>query len=400
MKKLNLLSKTFIFIIFFVLVFVIVKTGLITLHVIDFYKGDNWKVVEKSNDPIYDKIMSLETNIENRINNYFPLYQNINSIYYNSIIDIDSLYLRDIYLKNNSDNEKIFYTPDNYYRYYIVNNYNSNELDKRLNNQLEFYNNLVNKYQDVNFYMYMPLRYEINSFTNINGIYNKYQEFRNKIDSRFKIDALEANDFEEYDRYFYKTDHHLNPVGAKKAYIDLLKLLEIDKDIDEEDLYVKDFYSLYYGSMAKSLLSKTIEDHFGAIIKPNYLEDGTLEVNIKDKKFKPLTFNYKENNDFYDYYVGYFDGQYDEVIYTNNNTKSNDNLLIISDSLAWQVDYLLASNYKNTYVVNLRYGKFKDGILDLESYLKDNNIKNVLFMQEAEVELFDIYNFNTARKVK
>ena len=98
MKKLNLLSKTFIFIIFFVLIFVIVKTGLITLHVIDFYKGDNWKVVEKSNDPIYDKIMSLETNIENRINNYFPLYQNINEIYFNSVMDIDSRLLHSILL--------------------------------------------------------------------------------------------------------------------------------------------------------------------------------------------------------------------------------------------------------------------------------------------------------------
>ena len=63
MKKLSLLSKTFIFIIFFLLIFVVVKTGLITLHVIDFYKGDNWKVVEKSDDPIYDKIMSLEVGI-------------------------------------------------------------------------------------------------------------------------------------------------------------------------------------------------------------------------------------------------------------------------------------------------------------------------------------------------
>ena len=84
MKKLSLLSKTFLFVIFFVLVFVVGKTILITLHIVSFNKGDNWKVVEKSNDPLYDKIMSLETNIENRVNNYFPLYQNINSIYYNS----------------------------------------------------------------------------------------------------------------------------------------------------------------------------------------------------------------------------------------------------------------------------------------------------------------------------
>ena len=165
MKKLNLLSKTFIGIIFFVLIFVGIKTVLITLHVISFNKGDNWKVVNKSNDIIYDKIMSIETNIENRVTNYFPLYQNINEIYFNSIINLDSTYLKNIYLKNNSDGEKIFYLNEDSERYFIVNNYSDNELNSRLNKQLSFYNNLVDKYEDINFYMYMPLRYEINKFT-------------------------------------------------------------------------------------------------------------------------------------------------------------------------------------------------------------------------------------------
>ena len=287
---------------------------------------------------------------------------------------------------------------ENYF-YYIVNNYTSDELDNRLSKQMDFYNNLVNKYSDVNFYMYVPLRYEINKFTNINGVYDKLNYFRNNVDSKLKIATLESEDIEEYLNTFYRTDHHLNPVGAKKAYIGLNKLLGLKDDIEEWDLYEKDLYASYYGSMAKSVLSTSVSDHFGAIITPNPLRDN-LEVNIKDSKFKPMEFKYKENNKFYDYYVGFFDGQYDEVIYTNKNTKLKDNLLIISDSLAWQVDYLLADNYKNTYVINLRYGKFKDGTLDLERYLKEHDIRNVLFMQEAEVELFDIYNFDITRKVK
>ena len=386
MKKLSLLSKTFIFIIFFVLIFVVVKTGLITLHVIDFYKGDNWKVVEKSDDPIYDKIMSLETNIENRINNYFPLYQNINSIYYYSIIDIDSLYLRDIYLKNNSDNEKLFFNKNNS-TYFIVNNYSDEELEKRLNEQINRYVNLANNYEDVNFYMYMPYRYEM--VNNINNIKEYIDNFNNSIDNKIKIGYLDSGD--DYYNYFYKSDHHYNAYGALKVYKDIINLL--DKE-DNKEYKVKEVLEPYYGSMAKSILSTRVSDTLTAIDYPN-----NLEVNIKDKKFKPLDIN-KKNNPFYDYYVGYFDGQYDEVIYTNNDIKSDDNLLIISDSLAWQIDYLIASNYKNTYVVNLRYGKFKDKDFNLSDYVENKNVKNVLYLQEAEVELFDLYNLYLNKGVK
>ena len=165
MKKLNLLSYSFLFIIFFVLIFVIVKQGLITLKIITFNKGDNWQVVEATSNKIYDKIMSLEVGIENRINNYFPLYNDINDLYYSLIMNTDSIYLNNIYLKNNRDDEKIFYNKDNQF-YFIVNNLSENELDKRLRNQINYYNFIANKY-DVNIAIYMPVRYALNNILNI-----------------------------------------------------------------------------------------------------------------------------------------------------------------------------------------------------------------------------------------
>ena len=137
MKKLNFLSITFILIIFISFIWVLITQGLITLKIVKFNKTDNWKIVEATNDKIYDKIMSLEVGIENRVNNYFPMYNDINNFYYNSIINIDSLYLKDIYLKNNRDDEKVFYNTDNYY--FIVNKYSNQMLDKKMNSQLDYY---------------------------------------------------------------------------------------------------------------------------------------------------------------------------------------------------------------------------------------------------------------------
>ena len=149
----------------------------------------------------------------------------------------------------------------------------------------------------------------------------------------------------------------------------------------------------YYGSAAKSLLTDKISDELNAIDFKN-----NLKVNIEDKTFKPLEVS-KKDNKYYDYYVAYFNGQYDEVIYENDKVK-NKNLLMISDSLSWQIDYLLANNFNKTYVVNLRYGKWLKQDLDLKKYIKENNITHILFLQEAEEEIFDIYNFNTSKKVK
>ena len=119
-------------IIFGVFLFVPMKEVLIRLGITNVYHSDNWKLVRKTKDPIYDKVISLETDIENRFNNYFPFYNKINSIYYNTNTKIDELYSKYIYLKDNSDNEHMFLDKENNF-YYLVNEYSSSELDERMN---------------------------------------------------------------------------------------------------------------------------------------------------------------------------------------------------------------------------------------------------------------------------
>ena len=60
-------------ILFGVFAFVPIKEVLIRIGVVTMYRGDNWKIIRKTKDPVYDKVISLETDIENRYNNYFPL---------------------------------------------------------------------------------------------------------------------------------------------------------------------------------------------------------------------------------------------------------------------------------------------------------------------------------------
>ena len=375
-------------IIFSVFIFVPVKEVLIYFGITNFYKGDNWKVVDKTSDPIYDKIMSLEANIENRYSNYFPLYNKINSLFYNTNITIDKLYLSDIYLKDNNDQEHLFYDKENSL-YYLVNHYSDEELDERANRQVEFYNDIKRKYPNIDLMVYLPLRYSETSYKNINNIKDKITTFTNKLDNRIKLGVFDSKTSQEYLKYFYKTDHHFNSYGAEKVYLDILTNYGISNRININHKIIRD---KYYGSMAKSILSTKIVDNLSSIDTKN-----VLDVNIKDELFKPLKLEDKKDL-FYDYYVRYFNGQYDEIIYTNK-ILYNRNLLIICDSLAWQIDYLLAENFDNTYVVNMKYGKWQDNNLDLSNYIKDNNITHILFLREAKNIIFDADNFKLDQRV-
>ena len=378
----------FFIMIFFVFFWVGIKEVAIRMNIVKFYKTDNWEIVEKSSDPIYDKIMSAEAFIKNRYNNYFPLYNKINSLFYNSNIFVDSLYLNEVYLKDNNDDERLFYNSKDDF-YYLVNKYSDEELDKRLEKQANFYNEINDKYPEVELLLYIPLRYETTSFMNINNNYNKVNTFTKKLNSGIKYKLQENKTLEEYLKHYYKSDHHYNSYGAEIAYKDVLKMYNIQSDLEIQHKEIK---NPFYGSMAKSTLLTRTGDVLTAI---SYTDKP--KTNIVDENFKPLSIENKENP-FYDYYVKYFNGTYDEIIY-NNDSNLGRNLLIIGDSMSWQIDYLLAHSFDKTYVVNTKYGKWKNNNLILKDYIKQNNITHILFFREAKNLVFDADNLKVDEKV-
>ena len=388
MKKNNLIMYPFLIIIFVVFLFVPLKELLIRFNIISFYKTDNWEYVKKSNDKIYDKVMTLEAFIKNRYNNYFPMYNKINSAYYNAIISADKLVYNDIYLKDNIDNEHIFYNVKNNF-FYVVNKFSKEELEERLDKEASFYNDIKNKYQDVELALYIPLRYEETAFKNIDGKNDLINNFLEKLDQNIKYKLFMPENLAEYNEYYYKTDHHYNASGALIAYKDILRMFNIENN---DELNIIEVQKPYYGSMAKSTLLTKVSDTLTSI---NY--KNKLKVNIDDENFKPLEKPVR-NNEFYDYYVGYFNGMYDEIIY-ENETNYRRNLLIFGDSMSWQLDYLLATNFDKTYVINTKYGKWVNNNLYLDDYIKENKITHILFLREAKNLIFDADNFALDKKV-
>src|SRR5574344_753466 len=146
-KQKNFIFYFFTIIIFGILISFPINYILISKNIIKLDTFDNNKTfIKKENtflDKIENKLLEKENIIINKTTNYFPGYMSITHNFYETNLKIDSLFTNDVYLKNNSDNEYLFYN-NKYDFFHLVNNLSKEDMDERLNNQIDFYNNLSN----------------------------------------------------------------------------------------------------------------------------------------------------------------------------------------------------------------------------------------------------------------
>ena len=171
MKKDKPIIVLFLIIVFGVFAFYPVKYILLKTNKLNLISSDNWKTYEKSGNRIKDLVMNLETAIDNRTINYFPFYNDVTSAFYNFNIKMDSLFSDKVYVKANYDGENLFYDKENNF-YFLLNNLSSEELNSRIKTQISFYNDISDKYPNVNLYVYLPLRYEVTNFSNLHNLNN------------------------------------------------------------------------------------------------------------------------------------------------------------------------------------------------------------------------------------
>ncbi|MDY3947814.1 MAG: hypothetical protein SOZ04_00450 [Bacilli bacterium] len=397
MKKDKVFNAVFCGIIGGVCLYIPVHFMLVHIGVVTKTSNDNQVVFEPISeknigDKLSNKVNAIKTRLENEITNSFPFYNSLNGLYQNFNYYMNSFFYKEVPLKTNSDNEYIFYNKENDF-YYLENQYSKDELDKRLDMQVAMFNKLANL--DIDMYLYFPTRYELTKLKDNN--LNSYVDiFKDKLSSKIKVANMDITSLEQYKNYFYKTDHHWNMNGALAGYYDIMDILG-KVPVDNLEV-VNKRERKFYGSMAKSVLNNKTYDY---ILDVDKKLDYDVLVNGKQASevFKPRQIRLDRDYLYYDYYVQYFNGQYGEICY-DYHKDNEENLLILSDSYAWQIDYLIASSFNKTYVVNLRYDKWKKGDLNLEEYMKERNIKKVLFLYEGGSMMFDQYNYNLEGRIK
>lgn len=383
-KNKNFITYVFLGTIFFMMIMYPVMFGLIHLGTVK-PSFSNFYSVQKEEGNTLDilnaKITNLKNNINTKLTNYLFLYSEINQ-YYPNLKNKLNFYKKNDFkpMGTNSDGEYTFYSNDGYY--ILETNQNDLYIEESLDKSIDFWNDLSTK---TDLYIYLPSRYEFRNFGNTYSLRNlskTKEEFINSLNSNIVVKELEIEDDKEYQEKFYHTDHHWNAYGALDGYYDIASMLNINANNYE----VVKTDVIYHGSIAKMVADNKLNDYF------TYINTGLdIKANINgkapDNNFKPMKI--KENKGtYYDQYVGYYNGLYEEVVYTYGN--GLDNLLIIGDSYAWQIDYILASHFNKTYVLNPKYVEN----IDLDKYLQENNITKTLVLMETQTTLFDNYEYH------
>ena len=304
-------------------------------------------------------------NLEDYTNDHFPLREKLVSL------------KTKVYLLSGQDMvNNVYITKD----HYLINRFNKNvNQDKIINILNKFYENNP----DINIEMLLSPtatsiykeklpKYNINvSEIDIINYYNNNLKFKT-----INIYDTLNKEKDNYD-LFYKTDHHWTSYGAYFAYKEYCLNNNINYyNLDE--LNITKVSDNFLGTLySKVFTNKKYNDD---IYKINTLDydvtlkylDKTLDDFYQDK--------YLKEKDKYSYFLGTNEPL---IEITNNKIDNKEELLIIKDSYANSFIPLIANHYHKIIVIDPRYYN-----LNISDYIKDYNIKNVLF-------LYNVNNIDT-----
>lgn len=169
---------------------------------------------------------------------------------------------------------------------------------------------------------------------------------------------------------FYKTDHHWTGEGAYLAYVEIANLLGIvPHNIDHFKLQTlsKEFHGTNYSKSGLFFINS--EE-----IKAPSIDDGRYRVTIvdTDTEFDTLyDFSYLEKKDKYSVFLS---GNNAHVIIYDTQDTAKETLLLIKDSFSHSLAPYLCEHY-NLELIDPRYYRGS-----IEEYIKENNIKKVIFL--------------------
>ncbi len=198
----------------------------------------------------------------------------------------------------------------------------------------------------------------------------------NFIDARDELKSHKDEDI------YYRTDHHWTTLGAYYGYTQWEKSKDC-KPVSKKDMNFTKVTDKFRGSLYSKVLDgdSAYDDIY--IAQNGDLDKFTVEADGK----KLEGFYCEEMLDKKDKYAYFFGGNYGEVKIHNESSDKKGNLLVIKDSFANSFVPLIADDYENIYMIDLRY--YGGNMLN---YLKEQNIDEVLV-------LYNISNFVSDRNV-
>ena len=325
---------------------------------------------------------SFQDNFENALSDQFVFSEDIRIGYANAIKSIPTFNIEDSVCKNhylelaNSVNRRRgTFDCDDYMLYY------PEPLD---NEETIIVNENIAKYNRVNtlsntFY-YLINDSSVYDFEKNEKVVDYNKILKENLSGNYKLASLDFNNYDEFKKYFYKTDHHWNYNGSYKGYTDIARLLNIKKINQPIELFTNHEY--FFGSHAQNTKNYDIQEEF-SFYRFNFVKNHSTLINGQPETYGHYEdyiahkYEYDKTTNYYAYLYG---TDYGEIIYDYHQPEK-ENLLIISNSYSNAINQLIAENFNKTYIIDLRF--YKDAFnqdFSFSKYLKDHGVNKTLII--------------------
>lgn len=308
--------------------------------------------------------------VENYTNDHFPLRNQLITIQFYVEKLLGKTKIKDIYLgkdkslitpfEKKNDSEKVI----NYINKFVDNN-DFNVISLIVPNKIAIYEDEL----PINNEEYVE-KDEINKlYSSLNTInINTYDSLiKNK--NKYKL--------------YFNTDHHWTIYGAFIAYNEYSKKMFNDsKNIKDYKIEVlsKDFLGTSHSKVNDPLLEKeellTIKSN--DLYEVNYVYENKVTNTLYNRDYLIKK----------DKYAAFLDNNHALIKITNKSNLGKDKILLVKNSYANSFVPFIVSNYKEVYVVDLRY--FNKSVSEL---MKEENIENMLILYDINGLYSDVSIF-------
>ncbi len=195
-------------------------------------------------------------------------------------------------------------------------------------------------------------------------------------------DELKFENFEEYKKLFYQTDHHWNYRGSYEGYKQCMRLLEGDDVKLLEPTGTHTYHTIYNGSLARDNALKCSTEEFTVYefdIPPYKTYVNDVEA-VYGYRYLYVSDDDYPHNTYSNHYGMYYGDDHAKVVYVFDNPDAQ-SLLILGTSYSNAVNELIASHYKETHVLDFRHYRKQYGkAIDAQSYMEEHNLDKLLII--------------------
>jgi len=247
---------------------------------------------------------------------------------------------------------------------------------------------LIDQYPDKTFSYFYLERIASSRFHPLNQYFSDsdrgqmYEYFNNNKPADLQLGALLFSSIDDLLENFYKTDHHWNIHGIRKAYYEIYSLLSANNPDISEKLNLQDIYAIpdiqFLGSYARQTMYPIQGEKFEiAKINLSPYKIITNEEVIENTQGDPYSRKSYPKEDYTNYYGIFLAKDKNPLEYVFENG-SDRNLLIFGNSFTRPLVPLLAYHYHHTYYIDL----ISDKSFSFAEFVATHPVDDVLIISD------------------